>query len=373
MRSTTAPRIAHDASVTVEGEAQEPFAARAVNLSVGGMFVESATLLEPGAQVALKVELRDGGAAVDAQGEVVWVRDGDGEAPGMALRFVGLDETSTRRIGRVVAAGRREPSALFKRDVRIRLASLPAPLRAVARDQSEEGLILEAELPWLKLGSEISAELGPGQTRTGRVRWVGLDLTRAGAARLRILVDLTEEAPSDQSTSASPRLTLAGAPATVASDPARPSIEASASALSSASPSASASRSAPASASRSASASASRSASASASPSASASASASASPSTSAAALASSVPAAGRSRSWLRTLVLGLLLVAPALFALWLTTSSRPAPALLPSSTPAQFSAPVAIARPTGVLEVPKEKPAPEPPPPPRHHHRHRR
>jgi hypothetical protein len=71
--------------------------------------------------------------------------------------------------------------------------------------------------------------------------------------------------------------------------------------------------------------------------------------------------------------VLGLLLVAPALFALWLTTSSRPTPALLPSGTPAQFSAPAAIARPTGVLEVPKEKPAPEPPPPPRHHHRHRR
>src|SRR6185503_19095960 len=112
---------------------------------------------------------------------------------------------STRRIGRVVAAGRREPSALFKRDVRIRLAALPAPLRAVARDQSEEGLILEAELPWLKLGSEISAELGPGQSRTGRVRWVGLDVTRAGAARLRILVDLSGDAAPERTQPASPR------------------------------------------------------------------------------------------------------------------------------------------------------------------------
>src|SRR5205823_6360776 len=72
----------------------------------------------------------------------------------------------------------------------IHLPSLPAPLRAVARDQTDRGLMLEAELPWLTLGSEIVAELSPERAVEGTVRWVGLDVTRAGHARLRIFVEV---------------------------------------------------------------------------------------------------------------------------------------------------------------------------------------
>jgi uncharacterized protein (TIGR02266 family) len=192
VRSAAAPRVQHDATVQFEsGPDKEIFVGRSVNLSVGGLFVVSDTVLPPGEAVDLKLNLRDGGVPVDARGRVVWVRPEEGETTqGMAVRFVGLTENDMRRIGRVVAAARREPTGVQRRDVRIRLPSLTSPLRAVARDETEDGLMLEAELPWLRLGSPVTAELGPDTTRYGLVSWVGLDVTRGGAARLRIAIDL---------------------------------------------------------------------------------------------------------------------------------------------------------------------------------------
>ena len=64
----------------------------------------------------------------------------------------------------------------------------------MAREQSGESVLLEAELPWLTLGSQIDTELD-GHVQHGRVRWVGLDVTRRGAARLRILVG-PDDAPA---------------------------------------------------------------------------------------------------------------------------------------------------------------------------------
>jgi hypothetical protein len=85
---------------------------------------------------------------------------------------------------------------MLKRKVRIKLAGLPAPLRAVARDLSEQGVMLEAELPWLKLGSAVTTEVAAGRERVGRLKWVGIDVAPSGAARLRVSVDFTPEGAS---------------------------------------------------------------------------------------------------------------------------------------------------------------------------------
>jgi hypothetical protein len=53
--------------------------------------------------------------------------------------------------------------------------------------------MIEAELPWLRLGSQVTTELSSDRACDGRVQWIGLDVTRSGSARLRIFVDLTEE------------------------------------------------------------------------------------------------------------------------------------------------------------------------------------
>ena len=148
MRSVNEPRVAHDATVEI-GEGHR---ARAVNLSTGGIFVTADEPLDPGAQVHLKVNLRDGATPLDVDAQVL--RNAEG---GMALQFVELDDVARRRIQRLVQ--KREPTQFGKRDVRIHLPSLPAPLRASARDLTERGVMIEAELPWLRLGSQVTTEL----------------------------------------------------------------------------------------------------------------------------------------------------------------------------------------------------------------------
>jgi hypothetical protein len=182
MRSVNAPRVAHDATVEI-GEGHR---GRTVNLSTGGIFLTADEQLDPGAQVHLKVNLRDGAAPLDVEAQVLRHADG-----GMALRFVELDDVARRRIQRLVQ--KREPTQFGKRDVRIHLPSLPAPLRASARDLTERGVMIEAELPWLRLGSQVTTELSSDRACDGRVQWIGLDVTRSGSARLRIFVDLTPE------------------------------------------------------------------------------------------------------------------------------------------------------------------------------------
>lgn len=105
-------------------------------------------------------------------------------------RFEKFD--SRGRLARVLAAVRREPTgARPTTNVRIKLSALPAPLRSVVRDESHGGMLIEAELPWLTVGSEVQAEFPDGREKAGRVHWFGVDATSAGSARLRIFVDLS--------------------------------------------------------------------------------------------------------------------------------------------------------------------------------------
>jgi hypothetical protein len=96
------------------------------------------------------------------------------------------------RLSRVLSAVRREPTgAQPTTNVRIKLGALPAALRAVVRHESHGGILIEAELPWLTVGSDIQAEFPDGREKAGRVHWFGVDATSAGSARLRIFVDLS--------------------------------------------------------------------------------------------------------------------------------------------------------------------------------------
>jgi hypothetical protein len=109
----------------------------------------------------------------------------------MARLGKGNDE-KRGRLSRVLAAVRREPTgARPSKPVRIKLGELPAPLRAVVRDESHGGLLIEAELPWLTVGSDVQAEFPDGREKAGRVHWFGVDATSVGSARLRIFVDLS--------------------------------------------------------------------------------------------------------------------------------------------------------------------------------------
>jgi hypothetical protein len=103
-----------------------------------------------------------------------------------------LYDDTRGRLSRVLAAVRREPTGVRPTiPVRIKLGDLPAPLRAVVRDESHGGILIEAELPWLTVGSAVQTEFSDGREKAGRVHWFGVDATRVGSARLRIFVDLS--------------------------------------------------------------------------------------------------------------------------------------------------------------------------------------
>jgi hypothetical protein len=70
--------------------------------------------------------------------------------------------------------------------VRIRLDSLPAPLRAVVRDRSEAGITIEAELPWLAVGTAVHADPPDDGGQQAWVQSFDVEVTSTGSARLLI-------------------------------------------------------------------------------------------------------------------------------------------------------------------------------------------
>jgi hypothetical protein len=76
-------------------------------------------------------------------------------------------------------------------DVRVRLASLPVPLRVEARDRTETEISIEAELPWLAVGTTLDLELPDGVQQAGRIQSFDMGVTEPGSARLRIIAELS--------------------------------------------------------------------------------------------------------------------------------------------------------------------------------------
>jgi hypothetical protein len=95
----------------------------------------------------------------------------------------------TRRVDSVVG----DDSAPAPRgtELRVRLESLPVPLRVAAGGHWETGMAIEAELPWLALGTALDVELPGGGQRGGRIQAFEVDVTPSGSACLRIFADLS--------------------------------------------------------------------------------------------------------------------------------------------------------------------------------------
>jgi hypothetical protein len=89
-----------------------------------------------------------------------------------------------------VEASGPDESGAARGEVPIRLESLPTPLRAVVRDHTEGSIRIEAELPWLAVGTVVHAGGADGTERTGQVRSFDVELTREGSARLLIFAAL---------------------------------------------------------------------------------------------------------------------------------------------------------------------------------------
>jgi hypothetical protein len=112
------------------------------------------------------------------------------------LRLVESHETE----GRVEKRSRTHddlPAAMASTDnpqsakARIKFDSLPTVLRAVVSDASDIGITIEAELPWLSVGTALHADCPNGVEYTAHVQSFDLDVTGSGTARLRIFAALS--------------------------------------------------------------------------------------------------------------------------------------------------------------------------------------
>jgi len=169
---------------------------RAVNLSTGGAFITGGPELDVGRRLSVTIDLCDHKPPIEAHAKVVWTRafSGGDEHAGMGVRFVRIDDDAEKRLEHLVAFHKVTPREIVHEAVRVQLPGLPARLRAHARETTSHMLVLEAELGWLEIGGEVITEIAPGDVRTGRLTWVGVEMAPSGKARLCLNVELQPDA-----------------------------------------------------------------------------------------------------------------------------------------------------------------------------------
>ncbi len=77
----------------------------AVNISKGGLFVNTRSPLAVGSEIRLIVSLPSSAFPFDLQGKVTWVNEFDNAAnlvPGMGIEFIGIDDEQKRKIAEFV-------------------------------------------------------------------------------------------------------------------------------------------------------------------------------------------------------------------------------------------------------------------------------
>ena len=100
------PRVALNLLIQYRVDSFEEFLAEyAVNLSMGGVFIETKEPRPEGTMVYFQFALRNGTRLIEGLGRIVRVNPPDSLHPGMGIEFTNLDEDS-RALIRSVVEGR---------------------------------------------------------------------------------------------------------------------------------------------------------------------------------------------------------------------------------------------------------------------------
>ena len=195
MRRSAEPRVAARGEVSFDATA----AARIVNLSRGGACVCGA--LPPPGQGDAKVwpialGLGDGREPILAKARLAWVNpavEPGNDTRTFGLCFTQLEARDRARLDAEVAMPAMAERVDEARPVRLRLDGGPQ-LRATVESIGEHEAVVSAEISWLRVQSNVEAELDD-RTVSGRVAWVGVEQSPMGATRLRLRLELGDQAP----------------------------------------------------------------------------------------------------------------------------------------------------------------------------------
>lgn len=185
----------------------EAFEADVLNVSPGGLAVRSPLLPEVGSRMSCRFQSPVDGALIDADCEVVWAADQGPHLGEFGLRFERLSGESAESLRRLLEPEDRVMTAAEAADlgwsappeagpvtIALALDGVASDLIAEVVHESDEALVAEQELPFLRLGTGVVTEDG----RSGVLRAVELRL-EGDLPRLVLTIDYAEApAASDE-------------------------------------------------------------------------------------------------------------------------------------------------------------------------------
>jgi len=208
VRDDLQPRVFFDLPVSIYvADEEEPLVAQAVNLSRSGIFVRTQQHLPVGTQTGFRFSLPAGEVVSGSATVVRGVLAADWSEPaGLALRFDSLGHGCEALLDGFLARRLRPAGGPT---VRLELGELGCPIRARTHSSWSNVFSVDAELPFLRIGSSVRVARGdePGE---GNIRWVSVHVPpESGIPRINIgiemdsdsqpldLADDVEDPPSD--------------------------------------------------------------------------------------------------------------------------------------------------------------------------------
>lgn len=187
------PRIQYRVPVgVVDLDRQRTFSATSVNVSEGGIFVDSEELLDIGSDLVCNIPIDRDEHAVEVRGRVAWLRPewlSDQVRPrGMGIEFVDLTENAAERLRNVIG-----PVDDKSHSVVLRVDGHDSPIHARAVLTSE-GIFLRSPLPFLRLRSSVQfsfTEDDVDSSYGGRIHSVSVHVGSDRVPKLQVEVELT--------------------------------------------------------------------------------------------------------------------------------------------------------------------------------------
>jgi hypothetical protein len=201
IRKNSSPRVYFDEPVELQVKGSDAvIRGRALNLSVGGIYVCSTIALPERCRVELVFAL-PGGGLIQAEAHVLRVvadEEDEREPAGMALDFCAIEPQAAKLLEHFVAS-RLQPAQ--GEPVRLLLGDLSFPIAARTQACFEGFLSVDAELPFLRLNSPVTlARPGSEEHGTGSIRWVSIHVVpETGIPRINIGIELEAQPRPDAS------------------------------------------------------------------------------------------------------------------------------------------------------------------------------
>ncbi len=199
-------------------EESESYEADGIDLSIGGMSLKTAFLPDVGSELDCRFVI-DGHepTTVETRAEVMWAKEHGGDAGSFGLRFKDMspgdraavemlcEVNNSKAKSKTKAQSKAHSSqhnhtdakveahapAVHDDSVRLRLPTMPKPLKATLRTEAQDAMVIAMDLSFIELGGHLEVDRPNGSKSKGTIEGVDLDIDpQSNTARLVLTVAL---------------------------------------------------------------------------------------------------------------------------------------------------------------------------------------